>query len=81
MAKFACTLLRRSTTAALLAAVATTCLGASAQDKKKREEAKPVPSYYGAQPATESLDLAMYQAHPRRRLSARQGDGFRRSAE
>jgi carboxypeptidase Q len=64
MAKFACTLLHRSTTAALLAAaIATVCLGASAQDKKKheREEAKPIPSYYGPQPATETLDLAMYQ--------------------
>ena len=62
MAKFASTLLRRSTTAALLtAALATACLSASAQDKKKHEEAKPVPSYYGPQPATESLDLAMYQ--------------------
>jgi carboxypeptidase Q len=64
MAKFAHTLLRRSTTAALLAAAITTvCLGASAQDKRKheREEAKPVPSYYGPQPATETLDLAMYQ--------------------
>ncbi len=67
MAKFASTLLRRSTTAALLtAAIATACLGAcsagvNAQDKKKHEEAKPVPSYYGSQPATEALDLAMYQ--------------------
>jgi len=62
MAKFASTLLRRSTTAALLtAALATTCLTSNAQDKKKHEEAKPVPSFYGPQPATETLDLAMYQ--------------------
>ncbi len=62
MAKFACTLLRRSTTAALLTvAIATVSLHTSAQDKKKHEEAKPVPSYYGPQPATESLDLGMYQ--------------------
>ena len=62
MAKFACTLLRRSTTAALLtAAIATACFSADAQDKKKHEEAKPVPSYYGPQPATEALDLTMYQ--------------------
>ncbi len=62
MAKFARILLRRSTTAALLAAViATVSLGASAQDKKKHEETKPVPSYYGPQPAAETLDLAMYQ--------------------
>jgi len=64
MAKFACTLLRRSTMAALLtAAIATMCFSASAQDKKKhdREEAKPIPSYYGPQPAIEALDLAMYQ--------------------
>ena len=34
-----------------------------AADKKaaeKKAESKPVPSYYGPQPATESLDLAMY---------------------
>ena len=62
MAKFACTLLRRSTTAALLtAAMAAVCFSANAQDKKKHEEAKPVPSYYGPQPATETLDLGMYQ--------------------
>ena len=62
MAKFARTLLRRSTTTALLtAAIVTVCLSASAEDKKKHEEAKPVPSYYGPQPATETLDLSMYQ--------------------
>jgi carboxypeptidase Q len=64
MSKFACTLLRRSTTAALLSvALAAACVSAGAQDKKKheREETKPVPSYYGPQPAVESLDLAMYQ--------------------
>jgi carboxypeptidase Q len=62
MAKFANTLLRRSMTAALLtAAIAAVCFTANAQDKKKHDEAKPVPSYYGPQPATESLDLAMYQ--------------------
>ena len=62
MAKFARTLLRRSTTTALLtAAIVTVCLSASAEDKKKHEGAKPVPSYYGPQPATETLDLSMYQ--------------------
>ena len=57
------TLLRRTTTAALLAILAASSLTATAQDKKKHEheDAKPVPSYYGPQPATESLDLAMYQ--------------------
>ena len=62
MAKFARTLLRRSTTAAVLtAAIAAVCFSANAQDKKKHEEAKAVPSYYGPQPATETLDLGMYQ--------------------
>jgi uncharacterized membrane protein (UPF0136 family) len=52
MAKFASTLLRRNMTAAVMAAVVSTVfLSASAQDKKKHEEAKPVPSYYGPQPA------------------------------
>ena len=62
MAKFACNSLRWSTTAAVMAAViATVCLSASAQDKKKHDEGRAVPSYYGPQPATETLDLAMYQ--------------------
>jgi carboxypeptidase Q len=62
MSTFARKFLRWSTTAALLAmAVSTVCLSVSAQDKKKHEEAKAVPSYYGAQPATENIDLAMYQ--------------------
>jgi carboxypeptidase Q len=62
MTTFAGTFLRWSTTAALMAAVVSTvCLSASAQDRKKHEEAKAVPSYYGPQPATETLDLGMYQ--------------------
>ena len=62
MAKFACKSLRWSTTAAVMAAVVSTvCLSVSAEDKKKHDEAKPVPSYYGPQPATEMIDLAMYQ--------------------
>jgi hypothetical protein len=62
MATFACKFLRWSTTAALMAAlVSTVCLNANAEDKKKHDEAKPVPSYYGPQPATESIDLTMYQ--------------------
>jgi hypothetical protein len=53
--------LRWSATAALMAAVVSTgCLGARAEDKKKHEENKPVPSYYGPQPATETIDLTMY---------------------
>jgi carboxypeptidase Q len=62
MARFACTFLRWSVSTALVtAAVSTVCLGAGAQDRKKHEEAKAAPSYYGAQPATENIDLAMYQ--------------------
>jgi carboxypeptidase Q len=62
MAKFACKSLRWSTTAAVMAAVVSTvCLNVSAEDKKKHDEAKPVPSYYGPQPATETIDFAMYQ--------------------
>ena len=67
MSTFACTFLRWSASAALVTvAVSTVCLGAGglgagAQDKKKHEEAKTAPSYYGAQPATENIDLAMYQ--------------------
>lgn len=61
MTTFACKSLRWSTTAALMAAVVFTgCLGAGAQDKKKHEESKAVPSYYGPQPATETIDLTMY---------------------
>jgi hypothetical protein len=45
-----------------MAAVASTvCLSTHAEDKKKHDEAKTVPSYYGPQPATETIDLAMYQ--------------------
>jgi carboxypeptidase Q len=62
MAKFACKCLHWSTTAALMAAVVSTvCLSVSAEDKKKNDEAKPVASYYGPQPATENIDLTMYQ--------------------
>jgi carboxypeptidase Q len=62
MAKFACKCLRWSTTTALMAAVVSTvCLSVSAEDKKKHDEAKPVASYYGPQPATENIDLTMYQ--------------------
>ena len=53
--------LRCSTT--VLAFVALLSTAAQAADKKKPAEAaetKPVPSYYGAQPATEKLDLTMY---------------------
>ncbi|HEY1742188.1 MAG TPA: M20/M25/M40 family metallo-hydrolase [Granulicella sp.] len=53
--------LRCSTT--VLAFVALLSTAAQAADKKKSAEAaetKPVPSYYGAQPATEKLDLTMY---------------------
>jgi len=45
----------------MTAVVSTVCLSADAQDKKKHEEAKAAPSYYGAQPAAENIDLAMYQ--------------------
>ena len=49
------TLLRRCiTTAALAAALSTSVTVAAAQESKK------VPSFYGPQPATESLDLTMY---------------------
>ena len=62
MAKFAGKFLRWSTTAAVMAAVVSTvCLNARADDKKKHDEGRPVPSYYGPQPATETIDLAMYQ--------------------
>jgi hypothetical protein len=44
----------------MAAVVFTGCLGAGAQDKKKHEESKAVPSYYGPQPATETIDLTMY---------------------
>jgi hypothetical protein len=61
MATFVRTYLRKSAGAALMMAVVSTwCLSAGAQDKKKHEEEKPVPSYYGPQPATENLDLTMY---------------------
>jgi carboxypeptidase Q len=53
--------LRCSTTVLAFAALLSTA--AYAADKKKPAEAaetKPVPSYYGAQPATENLDLTMY---------------------
>jgi carboxypeptidase Q len=62
MTTFAGTFLRWSAGTVLMAAVVSTSwLCAGAQDKKKHEEAKPTPSYYGAQPATENIDLAMYQ--------------------
>ena len=55
MATFACPLLRWSACAALTAAaVSAGCIHATAQDKS-------VPAYYGPQPATETLDLSMYQ--------------------
>ncbi|MGA7156754.1 MAG: M20/M25/M40 family metallo-hydrolase [Acidobacteriaceae bacterium] len=55
MATFACPLLRWSAYAALTAAtVSAACMHASAQDR-------PVPSYYGPQPVTETIDLNMYQ--------------------
>jgi carboxypeptidase Q len=61
MTTFARTLFSRSAGAALLAAFLFTCCTAQAQDKKKHgEEEKPVPSYYGPQPATENIDLTMY---------------------
>ena len=60
MKTFAFPFLRRSAGAALLAVLVSTCLSAGAQDKKKHAEAKPVPSYDLAQPAAETLDLAMY---------------------
>jgi carboxypeptidase Q len=49
--------------AAAFTAVAVLCIPASAQSKKKSADAetsKPVPSYYGTQPATEDIDLTMY---------------------
>jgi carboxypeptidase Q len=49
--------------AALLAVVAVSC-NAGAQEKKKHaeeEKAAAVPTYYGAQPTAESLDLGMYE--------------------
>ena len=61
MTTFACKFLRWSATASLMVAVVSTgWLGARAEDKKKHEESKPVPSYYGPQPATETIDLTMY---------------------
>lgn len=60
MTTFACKFLRWSASAALMAVVGSTCLSAGAQDKKKHEEEKPVPSYYGPQPASENIDLTMY---------------------
>jgi hypothetical protein len=44
----------------MAAVVSTGCLGAGAEDKKKHEENKAVPSYYGPQPATETIDLTVY---------------------
>jgi hypothetical protein len=44
----------------MAAVVSTGWLGARAEDKKKHEESQPVPSYYGPQPATETIDLTMY---------------------
>jgi len=62
MTTFAGSFLRWSAGAALAAVVVSACgLGAGAQDKKKHvEEEKPVPSYYGPQPATETIDLTTY---------------------
>jgi carboxypeptidase Q len=54
MIGYAPILLRRSSVAALAAVISIGCRGAGAQESKK------VPSYYGPQPATESLDLTMY---------------------
>ena len=48
--------LRCSTTAFVFAALLSTAHAA----EKKPAEIKPVPSYYGAQPAVEKLDLTMY---------------------
>jgi len=63
MATFARTLLRCSSAATLAVALTASFVGAQAQDKKKHavEEAPVVPSYYGPQPATEDIDLTMYQ--------------------
>src|SRR5271156_3383365 len=62
MSTFASKLLRCGLAATLMTvAVSTACLSARAEDKKKHEEAKPVPSYSAPQPATETIDLAMYQ--------------------
>ena len=61
MTTFAWKFLRWSATAALMVAVVSTGWpGARAEDNKKHEESKPVPSYYGPQPATETIDLTMY---------------------
>ena len=61
MAKSVRTLLRWRSSVVLIAAVATVCGVAVAQKKKATVEAAPAtPSYYGPQPAVESLDLTMY---------------------
>ena len=53
-----CSRLFRCTTAAAMAVLISA--GAAAQKKKAEPEPNVVPSYYGAQPAVESLDLTMY---------------------
>ena len=61
MTLFARSLSRVGLAALVVVTGVSLCTGAQAQDKKKHvEEEKVVPSYYGAQPATESVDLDMY---------------------
>ena len=56
--------MRCSSTVAALAAVLSLCCSSYAQKKKaaapEAATEKPVPSYYGPQPATEDIDLNMY---------------------
>jgi len=61
MTLFARSLSRVGLAALVVVTGVSLCTGAQAQDKKKHgEEEKAVPSYYGAQPANEVVDLDMY---------------------
>ena len=62
MTSSACNCLRQraSVLLVMIAIASTPFLNASAQDKTKHAPDKPVPSFYGPQPATEDLDLTMY---------------------
>jgi hypothetical protein len=53
-------LARRGCYAAVIVALVVPALSLHAADKKSKDTAAETPSYYGPQPATESIDLTMY---------------------
>jgi hypothetical protein len=53
-------LARRGCCAAVTVSLVVAALSARAADKKSKDTAAETPSYYGPQPATESIDLTMY---------------------